>query len=685
LEALVVNALLFCSPVLADFGVGTLLSTAGRVLLVAIGIGLVIFFHELGHFAVAKWCGVFVERFSIGFGPILWSRKYGDTEYALSAIPFGGYVKMLGQDDLDPSQLTSEELARDPRSYMAKPVGQRMAIISAGVTMNILTGAMFYAIAFGHGVQVAPSHVGSLLAGYPAWESGMLHTGDRITSIAGRPARTFEDIYRAIALSEGSIEIKGTHLDGKEFAFTLTPNLADGRRTIGVLPELGLDVVKPRDAEEPTTPGTPAFEAHPHFELGDRVVGLDGHDVTDFAQLDSLLIEKRNKEVKFSVVREAEPNHPVELSVKPQPMRQLFMTMDIGKITALVKNSPAEKNGIQVGDKIVRLNTRSVGKEIDPLRLPDELAALAGQEVTVEVQREMDRADPKLIPIRLVPTNNPGWVECPLRADTPLSAPAIGVAYNVIPTVLDVVPGSAAERAGVKKGDRIKTAELVLREGIKKDFFGDKPIPVDFTSGDKGTGKPGNWAHVFYMAQLATERDVRLTFTEKDHAPAEITPAADPQSNWFMPGTRGVRFLYDSMTLKSNGLVDAAYMGITHTKNSIIDLYLTLRNLFTRNLSYENLHGPLGIISVAYGFAQQGVADMCLFLGILSANLAVLNFLPIPVLDGGHMVFLLWEAVTRKRPSERVQIAATYFGMAFVLCLAILVFYLDIVVHKVIG
>jgi len=148
---------------------------------------------------------------------------------------------------------------------------------------------------------------------------------------------------------------------------------------------------------------------------------------------------------------------------------------------------------------------------------------------------------------------------------------------------------------------------------------------------------------------------------------------------------RGLRLMQETIMLKSSGVLDAAMMGITHTKNSIIDLYLTLRNLFTRQLSYENLHGPLGIISVAYSFAQQGIPEVCLFLGILSANLAVLNFLPIPVLDGGHMVFLIWEAVTRKRPSERVQIAATYFGMAFVLCLAILVFYLDIFVHKVIG
>src|SRR6056297_3370141 len=80
-----------------------------NILRVAIGLSLVVFFHELGHYAVAKWCDVMVERFSIGFGPILFSRKWGETEYALSAIPFGGYVKMLGQDDMDSSQMTDEE------------------------------------------------------------------------------------------------------------------------------------------------------------------------------------------------------------------------------------------------------------------------------------------------------------------------------------------------------------------------------------------------------------------------------------------------------------------------------------------------------------------------------------------------------------------------------------------------
>src|SRR4029077_17694840 len=96
----------------------------------ALGLGFVIFIHELGHFAVAKWCGVKVERFSIGFGPILWKVTRGETEYALSVIPFGGYVKMLGQDDADPAAMTDDKIAKDPRSHTAKSVPQRILIIS---------------------------------------------------------------------------------------------------------------------------------------------------------------------------------------------------------------------------------------------------------------------------------------------------------------------------------------------------------------------------------------------------------------------------------------------------------------------------------------------------------------------------------------------------------------------------
>jgi regulator of sigma E protease len=671
----------FDSGLLAAFSIAPYLSKGGSILIVLVGIGLVIFFHELGHFAVAKWCDVFVERFSIGFGPILWSRKYGETEYALSAIPFGGYVKMLGQDDMDPSQLTSEEIAKDPRSYSSKSVGQRMAIISAGVTMNVLTAVMFYAIAFGHGIEKNPPVIGSLQPGFPAWEAG-LQPGDRISSIGGRTIVSFEDIQRAIAFTSGPIEVKGVDSIGKPFEILMTPSIFSGRRMIGVAPGLGLELIEPRDSAEPVTdPGTPASEAKPGFEPGDRIVGLGKHSVANFFELQHLLSIDRSKAVDILVRREKGSEKPVAIRVEPQRFRELGLTMDIGKITAMVNDSPAQRGGIQVGDKILQINNRSVGTDIDPLRLPDELAKLSGHEVKVVVQREVKGVDPKTVEIRLTPTDNPGWLDrVPVQDETPLAAPAIGVAYAVIPAVLNVAPNSPADKAGIKKGDRVKKVEFVLPKETASDLLGKNSIVIDFNN-----AKPANWAYVSYLMQYATDRQVKLTLSENAQKPVVCTPVVDLKDNWFVPGLRGLRVYPQLMTLKSNGIADAALMGLTNTRDSIIDLYLTLRNLLTGQLSVENLHGPLGIASVAYDFAKQGFAEMSLFLGILSANLAVLNFLPIPVLDGGHMVFLIWEAVTRKRPSERVQIAATYFGMAFVLSLAVLVFYLDLFVHRVIG
>ena len=122
-------------------------------------------------------------------------------------------------------------------------------------------------------------------------------------------------------------------------------------------------------------------------------------------------------------------------------------------------------------------------------------------------------------------------------------------------------------------------------------------------------------------------------------------------------------------------------MGFSHTKNTAVQIYLTLRSLFRRDLSVRELHGPIGIAKVGYAVAKEGLGELMRFLGFLSINLAVLNFLPIPVLDGGHMVFLLWEGITRRKPSEKVMIAATYVGLAFVLSLMFFVIYLDLFVH----
>ena len=122
-----------------------------NILKVAVGLGFVIFIHELGHFLLAKWNGVKVEKFSIGFGRTLVGFRRGETEYVLAAIPLGGFVKMLGEGPEDQASKST-----DPRAYPNKSVWARMAIISAGVIMNVFLGLACFASAYGTGMDRDP-------------------------------------------------------------------------------------------------------------------------------------------------------------------------------------------------------------------------------------------------------------------------------------------------------------------------------------------------------------------------------------------------------------------------------------------------------------------------------------------------------------------------------------------------
>lgn len=653
-------------------------ATALSWLWVAIGLGLVIFFHELGHFAVAKWCGVFVERFSIGFGPILWSFKKGDTEYALSAIPFGGYVKMLGQDDMDPSQLSSEEIAEDPRSYSAKPVWQRMAIISAGVIMNILTGLLFFAIAFKSGVQTRPARLGPIVVGKPAWKAG-LQTGDLITRINGRECSDFGDIMRGVALTSGDVEIEGIYRDGKTFKTTLTPDKSDTRRMIGVAPAWDVRLTALGEENGPCTiAGTPAAQAG-GFLPKDRIVEVSGQPVKNFADLQTLLTERRAEELEFVVERGPDDKRErVTIMVAPNRFRRLGLSMDIEKISAIEAGSPADDAKLKPGDKIAKVDGQEVGKEIDPVELPDYLQSRHGQMVSIEYTREVEGTK-KTFTAELTPRNRTGWTDRFELKGSPLSVPSIGVAYHITSRVLKVVPGSPAD-GKIAADETITAIELFLPPGAPDDGFGKAFGPLKFEATEK---QPHIWAQAFWLMQMAPTRHARLSVQSNANDPkrsVELEPIRDVNSPLYFP-ERGFVFDDESIIQKAATIGDAFAMAADHARSTGVEIYLTLRSLVRRDLSFKELHGPIGIAKVAHQFASQGISPLLLFLGFLSVNLAVLNFLPIPVLDGGHMVFLCWEAVTRKRPSERVLIGATYCGMAFVLGLMVLVIYLDLFVH----
>ena len=156
-------------------------------------LGVLIFVHELGHFLVAKWSGVCVLRFSLGFGPKLVSVTRGETEYRLSLIPLGGYVKMLGED-------MEDEVAEDlyARSFPAQPVGRRIAIVLAGPLSNFLLAIVIFAGIYAfYGMPQLIPEIGSVTVGSPAEKAGIL-AGDVVVSIDGKPIKTWDDLAETV-------------------------------------------------------------------------------------------------------------------------------------------------------------------------------------------------------------------------------------------------------------------------------------------------------------------------------------------------------------------------------------------------------------------------------------------------------------------------------------------------------
>jgi len=204
-------------------------SFAFSALSFAVALGVLVFVHELGHFAVAKRIRVLVQRFSIGFGPVVFARQRGETEYAVSAVPMGGYVKMLGEGDEE------EARANPERAFDTQPVRRKAAIVFAGPAMNFIFAFFAYAVLFATVGVDLPSNqprVGGVSAGLPAEHAG-LKAGDRIVSVGGQPVETWEQLSKRILGSDGKQLALVVERYGKTFPLEVTPELQDNRTIFG--------------------------------------------------------------------------------------------------------------------------------------------------------------------------------------------------------------------------------------------------------------------------------------------------------------------------------------------------------------------------------------------------------------------------------------------------------------------
>jgi regulator of sigma E protease len=313
------------------------------------------------------------------------------------------------------------------------------------------------------------------------------------------------------------------------------------------------------------------------------------------------------------------------------------------------------------------------------MKLPSYCHGKAGQPVMFELSRPEPGGPPKTLTVTVTPDDTPPWAEVVFENE-PLDVPGIGVAFPVPTKVVAVAKGSPAERAGVKPGDHVtKLALPPLEPGKKKatgffsfftGWFGKKaPKPEEFTFDDKSA----DWPRAFQALQRQPPRPVQLTLNNSNR-PVTVTP--EPVKDWFHT-LRGLQFELMVQTSPPLDASAALRRGFDDTLENITNIYAMLRSLVQQRVSAKNLGGPITIARVAYTAASSSLTDLVHFLGILSINLAVLNFLPIPPLDGGQMIFLVAEKVRGRPLPESALAAGTYIGLLLVLGLMAFVIFQD--------
>jgi regulator of sigma E protease len=205
-------------------------------------LGVLIFVHELGHFLMAKKSKVGVITFSLGFGPKLFGRKYGETQYQISAIPLGGYVKMVGEE---PGEKLPPEL--EGRSFSNASVAKRIGIVFAGVFFNFAFAVLAFAVIFMAGMPTLLPEVGEVTPDYPAFHSG-IQKGDRILEANGAPIKRWDDLAKIIHDSAGRPLALKVERDKQTLQITVTPQSSTQKDIFGEEFNVGLIGIKPSGA-----------------------------------------------------------------------------------------------------------------------------------------------------------------------------------------------------------------------------------------------------------------------------------------------------------------------------------------------------------------------------------------------------------------------------------------------------
>jgi regulator of sigma E protease len=533
--------------------------SAGFTLLsFALVISVVVFFHELGHLLVGKAVGVKAIRFSIGFGPRLFGFTAGETEYRVSLLPLGGYVKFAGDNPY-------EEVAPQDRGrgFLEQPPWKKGVIAFAGPAANFALAVALYFVVFAAPHQDLAAKVGYVKPQSPAAQAG-LRSGDRIVRIDGEPVEGWSALQEKIRAHAGQ-------------PLTMEVERNGARETLRIVPAV----------HEETNP----IETVKHGRIG------------------------------ISAVARA------------------------AQVTVISPDSPAARAGLHTFDKAVKLD----GSPISSWEQLQQQIAARADAVTLDV-------------IRPLPVQAPGatlWSDKPMTLTLP--APEKTGAYGLEAsdlTLFAVQPGGAADEAGLRRGDRVLAVNgrpaFSWGDEVEGAIKATGTQPVQITV--RRDGKELTATVTPHLRKDRDETGVLQDVPDLGAAP-DLNAFADAERIW-------VRYT----------LPDAARRAVGNTAGFVRAQTIGIVRIVTGHISSRAIGGPLMIADVARKAAENGWRELMVTMGAISVVLGLMNLIPVPVLDGFHVLTAFIEGIRRRPLSVRFREVANVVGIALLLTLMLYAF-----------
>lgn len=522
-------------------------------------LGVLIFVHELGHFSVAKFFGVRVETFSIGFGKKILSFKKGDTTYAISLFPLGGYVKMYGDNP-------EAEIPEDQKKYsfLHKPVGQRFAIVFAGPFINFAFAAILFAFIAMIGEQVPAPVVGDIDSSSQAYQMG--------------------------------------------------------------------------------------------FRAGDKIQTINNKSVDNWMELERIIKENPNEKVNVSLLREGEKVELTAHTSQGKNKNILSLESDVGTISGLhnlatlpvvgvAQHGVGAKNGLKTFDEILSVNDT-------PVLLYSELKPTLEKVVSSN----------KVVSLTVKTFNDPNAKERTVNiASNELDASNVLNSLGVEGTELYIYriqSDSPAEKAGLKTGDKL----LEINDQPLNEWEQVIEVVRNFDPEDKF------FEFIIYREGKKMQFDITPQLSEN------LMTATGSTEDRYTIGVSPAFFQTLAEKTKQQTLnpFKAAWIGVEESVKWSGMILVSIWRLIDGTVSAKNIGGVISIGRVASSSFEAGLIAFIKMMAILSINLFLLNLLPIPVLDGGHLVFFSIEALKGSPISlKKMEIAQT---VGFILLMSLMVF-----------